>query len=307
MKKTIAYRGAVALLMGAAIPLKMLVLRGAGSAGFPLAAVMGGAQALGLFAASQGRRPRPALAFLGCVLLCSWAAIAYLALSVDVDFFKLLFHAFFFAYLVALMRSDLFLADNRRRRMRAVQLTRMFMIAIVAWIFLVSCILIIGKSARAADSICFNLYNTIFVALGYLETLRLRSSKSLVIGDGSIAFEDFRLENFFGEGDRELLSLFLERAGEALNCSAIAERLPIGDGPGADRCDECRSRDYKATSCTYYRSLYNRVLAIKKFLEAFELGTIKGPSAKPAVKRDGWRLELKSNVRLVDRRSREAG
>ena len=88
---------------------------------------------------------------------------------------------------------------------------------------------------------------------------------------------------------------FIRFSPKGIRCMDLQKFLN-GD---SEECSLCLESTAKASQCKRYKTLYNRILSIKKILETFEIGTFISPDNKRDILSQGWKLRLFDDVKVV--------
>jgi len=241
----------------------------------------------------------------------SFALFASLAVILGIfyhrDYFTISFQLVFIYYVLFLLKIEFF-----RSRLGSMLLYQgLFIFSLIAaviflvWISLMGYAIATRQEPRWIESLLYNIYNImltlILVWAAFQVKLKLYTRVELthnsVIIDGQ-----YDLSKKFGRIELDIVKLFFTRIDRPVTCSELLEYLKRHNEYYKHKevtCGECIEKDFKATSCGYYKNFYNRILEIKKQLELFEVGTIISPENKLAIKQSGWKFRAFVNVRIV--------
>jgi hypothetical protein len=172
-----------------------------------------------------------------------------------------------------------------------------------AWIALMGYAISTRQEPRWAESIIYNIYNTVFIFLLAVTTvdLRIRGQRTVVVSDASLHIDRYNFTEYFTGTAGILVRAFLRSQGRTLTCREIAAKAGEDTESGPNSCSACLEARWKVTRCKHYRNIYNMTLDIKRMLETLEIGTIVSPQDRSRVKEDGWKLRLFVGVRVVPR------
>jgi hypothetical protein len=229
------------------------------------------------------------------------ASIISMAILINIDYLRSAFHALGALYLIFLYKKERFSATAwTKERVKVLYYFTMIMgLAAAAWVFVFGYHGIILAAPGTANWMVFNLYTLGILLIALNALLYTRSSMLLQV---RVSFRGIVIDGkdyapLLGKNDILIIRLFIRDPERRTTCAAILREL--GGPVRARACVSCRSEKHKATLCRNYRSLYNQILKIKKFLETMEIGTILPPRNKMNVTRDGWVLRLFEGVRLT--------
>jgi hypothetical protein len=173
------------------------------------------------------------------------------------------------------------------------------------WISLMGYAIATRQEPRWVESLLYNIYNiTLTLVLIWAAfQVKLKLFTRVEVTDSSVIIDgQYDLSKKLSRLELDIVKLFLSSANKSITCSEMFDFLKGNNESYQDKdntCRECIEKDYKATSCGYYKNFYNRILEIKKQLELFEVGTIISPENKLAIKKDGWKFRTFANVRIV--------
>ena len=171
------------------------------------------------------------------------------------------------------------------------------------WIFLMGYAIATRQEPRPIESLTYNAYNSL-AAFGILllsRTLIIRSYRTLLISPEAIYIDNRAIDGISGTVGAKILRTLYSAPGRKCTCKELftltrgkRQRTAIDTCP----CDTCVPEQAKATHCAAYRSVYNRVLDLKKLIEFIEVGTILSPTNKRDIVTHGWKLALFEGVRV---------
>lgn len=172
----------------------------------------------------------------------------------------------------------------------------------VVWILMMGYAISTRAEPRPIESLMYNAYNVFlaFTLLVLSRTVYLRSWRTVELRGEGILLDGKPVDAILGSQEIAILKAFLADRQGRMACSALQSAIDRAS-PGRrvpEGCASCDPKDAKATRCTGYRGLYNRVLAIKRLLEFLEVGTILAPENKFQILTEGWKLALFEGVRV---------
>jgi hypothetical protein len=229
------------------------------------------------------------------------ATIVGAAVLVNVNYLRSFFHALGALYLIFLYKKERFSPTmwTKERAKVLYYFTMIIESAAAVWVLVFGYHGIILASSGAANWMIFNLYTLVFLLIALNALLYTRSSLLLQVRVSSrqILVDGKDYTPLLGKNDILIMRLFIRDPERKTTCAAIVREL--SGAARARGCAACRIEKHKATLCRDYRSLYNQILKIKKFLETMGIGTILPPRNKMNVMREGWVLRLFEGVRLT--------
>jgi hypothetical protein len=159
------------------------------------------------------------------------------------------------------------------------------------------------QEPRWIESIFYNIYNIllIFALYSAASGIRLRGMRRIAIGPASLKIDDYDFTHYLGQVNLDMINHFLNSKDNGVLCSELAVYLLNHHKGSASKwdCRLCVEQKQKVTLCPKYKSVYNRILEIKKLFETMEIGTIVSPQNKLNILAEGWRLFFFSSVRLI--------
>lgn len=234
------------------------------------------------------------LAFFGrfvALALARQAVVLALALTVHRDFFTAVFQELMILPILFLVR----VWTARETMLERATLGALERIAIILaafyaqWIFMMGYAIATRSEPRPIESVAYNAYNLglVLILLFSSARLNLMGFRRVFMNASSVRIDERDLTALAGERKVALLNRFAASPNLRLTCAQInageAECPAPADGM-------CSPESTKAACCPRYRSTYNRVLELKKFLEAMEVGSITSGTNRRNVLEDGWRL-----------------
>jgi hypothetical protein len=233
-----------------------------------------------------------------------------LALMLHRDFFTYVFQHILSFWIIFCWRLEDFTNDRRAkgffRYMRTVNIVVFAFTSF--WLILMGYAVCVRSEPRWAESLFYNVLNIVYAFLLIVMTSHLGMAlfKRVHIDGDRFVVEGYDFSQYVSDADKRLAVLFLSAQGTSVPCARVDEFLhahkasPKGRKAAWD-CATCRQHDYPVYKCPKYRAVYNRVLSVKKLFEALEIGDILSPGGQASEKKEGWKLRLFDDVRLVRR------
>ncbi len=170
------------------------------------------------------------------------------------------------------------------------------------WIMMMGYAISTRTEPRPLEAILYNSYNVVldFILMVLSRTVYLRSLRTLELKPGGVFLDGAPVDAVLGEQETSVLRALIAEPERRLACARLQALLDEAK-PGRHRpegCADCSPKDAKATLCSGYRGLYNRIFAIKRLLEFLEVGTILAPENKFEILSVGWKLVLFEGVRV---------
>ena len=149
---------------------------------------------------------------------------------------------------------------------------------------------------RWAEAIGYNIYFTSLIAVFYAQIFRLKEQMfhHLLIRNNQISIDDYDISGLLSKEDQIIFIEFIRFSPEGIRCMDLQKVLGRDD----EECRTCKEFETKASQCRRYKNLYNHILAIKKILETFEIGTFISPDNKRDILSKGWKLRLFDDVKV---------
>ncbi len=135
--------------------------------------------------------------------------------------------------------------------------------------------------------------------------LRSRMYRRVFITSDTIRIDNYDFTEFLGKVNLNIIHTFILNHNKNVTCSLLISCL--NDRNQDDTltnildCEECLSNERKVTLCPKYKTIYNRILDIKKLFESLEIGTIISPDNKMNILAEGWKLRFFDDIRVIDR------
>jgi hypothetical protein len=233
-------------------------------------------------------------------------SIIGIGLVIRGDYFRSAFHALAAIFIVFLYKYDLFNTKpgNPDRQKIVYVFAILLSLAGFGWIFVLGYNGIIIGNHGAIRWMGFNLYTVGILAIGFNALFSMHHSlfTHVRITEERIFINRDEYTFLLGKKDILLLHLLINAANRQATCSQIFASFGTNEN-SRDRndsadCGACIREKRKATLCSRYRSLYNQILKLKKFLETMKLGTIVAPENKMNIVREGWSLKLFEGIRF---------
>lgn len=247
------------------------------------------------FPESGKKSRRPPFGFLLLFSLLAQVLLAlYAARVLHRDFLTLIFQAVAIHYALFLdaaphYRSSIYLKFAELLFIATILLVFFFL----SWIFLMGYAIASRSEPRWIPSIGYNVLNLaicIFLLLANF-SLKDRSKRELIVASDALLLDNLDVLPLFSPSAKPLAIYFVQHAdGPGLICSEAQHLI------GADACDRSCS---KATNCSEYRYLYNRIHEVKKVFFALKIGVITSPENKQTILENGWTFLPDSSIRIL--------
>lgn len=238
-------------------------------------------------------------------LVLSVVASIALATLLHRDYYSHAFQLPLIAWFVVARRMDLFASPVHRERLYGYLRTFNIVVFVFTgvWIALMGYAISTRQEPRWAESIVYNIYNTLFIFLLAVTTvdLRIRGQRTVVVSEDNLHIDRYDFSGYFTGTAGVVVRAFLRSEGRTFTCREIATQAGEETESGPNSCVACLEARWKVTRCRHYRNIYNMTLDIRRVLETLEIGTIVSPQDRSRVKEDGWKLRLFANVRVVVR------
>lgn len=244
----------------------------------------------------------------------SFAAVAavtiWLGLSFHRDYFTHIFQVILIYWLLFIFRNDLFASLHSKRQFYTFLFifnTVIFGTALL-WIILMGYAIATRQEPRWAESLVYNAYNTVLIFFLGVTSLRLQLQRfrNIRIIGGDLYIDDWDFSRYFSDLDTNIIREFLSAEGN-LTCFMLEKTLRTdsnGNTGGEQKpvtwdCKACIADGHTTTKCPKYKNIYNRILNIKKLFETLDIGTIITPENKMQIKKEGWKMRLFDDVRVI--------
>lgn len=280
-------------------------------ASFPTPALMGIAMGLGFFGGvvfvlRTGRRFRFVLSFV-FTFLFFMVLVVYLAIRLHRDYFTVTFQLAIIFYIIFLIKIDNFtsILSNRIFYRGLYLFSLVLALFFLAWILMMGYAISTRQEPRWIESVLYNIYNTLLdlVLIWAAFQVKVRLYKQVLVEPTSIIIDhQYDLSKKFSPLELALARFFLLHSDRAVTCSRLFDHLRGADVQyqgKANECEQCIADNFTATSCSYYKNFYNRILEIKKQFELFEIGTIISPENKLTIKETGWKFRTFDNIKIT--------
>ena len=135
--------------------------------------------------------------------------------------------------------------------------------------------------------------------------LRSRMYRRVFITADTIRIDNYDFTEFLGKVNLNIIHTFILNHNKNVTCSLLISCLTDRDQNNSSSnkwdCEECLSSESKVTLCPKYKTIYNRILDIKKLFESLEIGTIISPDNKMNILTEGWKLRFFDDIRVFDK------
>jgi hypothetical protein len=226
------------------------------------------------------------------------------------DYFTAVFQEVLIFWILFIPRAYDFFGGGRRGKEAAENLyrfSRFIFMAGIFWVMLMGYAISTRKEPRWIESVLYNVYNLglLFLIIPASLKLRQRLYRTVTVSPLSIVIDGYDFTQFLGRTGSEILMRLLAARERSVLCSDLSGALSSGEGEhsggsvSASQCEECMRNNSKVSLCSAYKTLYNRLRDIKNLLETLEVGTIIAPENKMHILREGWKLRLFSDIRVI--------
>jgi len=167
------------------------------------------------------------------------------------------------------------------------------------WIMLMGYAIATRQEPRWAESILYNIYTALLLSGLYLQITQLRAHlfRRVVIGADRIMIDQFDFTSYLRDTNLRIVIRLARHPGRNIRCAdLVADILPPGE---SSPCFLCVHGSAKASRCPRYKTLYNRILEIKKLFESLEIGTVIYPENKMRIVEEGWKLRFFDDIRVI--------
>jgi hypothetical protein len=244
-------------------------------------------------------------ATITCVSLTAISAAGGILLHRD--FFTAAFQYAFTFPAVLVLHARLVNQEGMGKNSKKLLANTGFIVAVfyLEWIMLMGYSIATRTEPRPIESMIYNLYNLSLTTVIFFASRSLKRTalNSLLLSRERMVIGDRDVTSLAGLKLTQLLYAFATAEAKSLRCPDI-QRILYGLGAGETNeptsaaeslgpdCARCDLESAKAARCGRYRSTYNSILGLKKFIEFLEIGTIVSGENRRHVLEDGWRLVL---------------
>ncbi|MBI9105025.1 MAG: hypothetical protein JEY99_21600 [Spirochaetales bacterium] len=187
-----------------------------------------------------------------------------------------------------------------------VSISTIFFILWFLWLMLMGYAIVTRQEPRWKESIIYNVYSAVLLLILLIQILNLRARmyRRVVVTSGTIRIDDYDFTEYLGKSNLSIIQAFIHNK-KKVTCSQlisfIEDQKENNDSNMQINCSECIEQGFKVSLCPKYRSLYNRILYIKKLFESLEIGTIISPENKMNILTLGWKLRFFDDIRVFDK------
>ena len=241
-------------------------------------------------------------AFQICLLiLCS--------VFVHRDFLTMVFQLFIMYPLIFFYQYKLAFSGSQE----SIQSRRMYILSVIVfilwalWLLLMGYALVARQEPRWAESLSYNVYILILLLMLFIHLLKLRSRmyRRVFITANTIRIDNYDFTEYLGKVNLNIIHTFILNQNKNVTCSLLIscqnDRNQDNTLKNIHACEECLNSESKVTLCPRYKTIYNRILDIKKLFESLEIGTIISPDNKRNILTEGWKLRFFDDIRVFDK------
>ncbi len=139
----------------------------------------------------------------------------------------------------------------------------------------------------------------------HLLKFRSRMYRRVYISSNKIMIDYYDFTKFLGKVNLNIIHSFILNQNKNITCALLSESLidrkQTNNLESKWNCKECHTKESKVTLCPKYKTIYNRILDIKKLFESLEIGTIISPDNKRNILTEGWKLRFFDDIRVISR------
>ena len=236
------------------------------------------------------------------------ALLVFCAVFIHQDFYTMVFQLFLTYPLIFFFRYEIIYKGIQE----SIQIRRMFSISVIflvlwfLWLMMMGYAISTRQEPRWTESIIYNIYNAVLVFMLFLNVLKFRMKmyRRVYITDRSIRIDSYDFTEFLGSINLKIINAFLLNHNKNITCALLVPYLSNtanGDLSITADCEACISRGNKVTQCPRYKTIYNRILDIKKLFESLEIGTVIYPKNKMKILQEGWKLRFFDDIQVFDK------
>jgi len=238
---------------------------------------------------------------LGLLVLCS--------VFIHRDYYTMVFQLFimyplifFFQYKINFTGSQESIHVRRMYTMSAI-----FFVLWFIWLMLMGYAIATRQEPRWMESIIYNVYISVLILMLFIHMLKFRSRmyRRVFITSNTIRIDNYDFTEYLGKVNLNIIQTFILNHNKNVTCSLLISCLSdVSQNSTSSNkwdCEECLNSESKVTLCPRYKTIYNRILDIKKLFESLEIGTIISPDNKMNILTEGWKLRFFDDIRVFDK------
>ena len=234
-------------------------------------------------------------------LLFLLATVGFLGIRLHRDYFSAAFQFLLSFTVVLLARHDLLFGETADRHAirNSYRASMVVFMMSFCWVMLMGYAIATRQEPRWAESIFYNIYTALLLTGLYLQITQLQSRmyRRVMIGADRIMIDQYDFTSYLGETNLRIVVRLARHPGRNIRCAdLVADILPPGE---PSPCSLCVQGSAKASRCPRYKTLYNRILDIKKLFESLEIGTVIYPENKMRIVEEGWKLRFFDDIRVI--------
>lgn len=231
------------------------------------------------------------------------------ALFIHRDYFTMVFQLFLMYPLIFFFQYKIIFTGPQE----SVHVRRMYYLSVIffvlwfVWLLMMGYSIVTRQEPRWIESIIYNVYISVLLLMLFIHMLKLRSRmyRRVFISSGTIKIDDYDFTEFLGKVNLNIIRTFILYHNKNVTCSLLISCLNDRNQDNTliniHDCEECLSKERKVTLCPKYKTIYNRILDIKKLFESLEIGTIISPDNKMNILTEEWKLRFFDDIRVFDR------
>lgn len=235
--------------------------------------------------------------------------LALCSIFIHRDFLTMVFQLFIMYPLILFSRYKVAFAEPQEviQSRRMYNLSVIFFVLWSVWLLLMGYALVTRQEPRWAESLIYNVYILILILMIFIHLLKFRSRmyRRVYITSAKIMIDNYDFTGFLGKVNLNIIHIFILNNNKNVTCSIISSSFSVRDqNNGLSNkwnCAECLINGNKATLCSRYKTIYNKILNIKKLFESLEIGTIISPDNKMNILTKGWKLRFFDDIRIIDK------
>ncbi len=231
------------------------------------------------------------------------------AVFIHRDYYTMVFQLFIMYPLIFFFRYKIIFAGTQEsiHIQRMYHLSAIFFFLWFVWLMMMGYAISTRQEPRWIESIIYNIYNSVLILMLFIHMLKFKARmyRRVFIASNTIRIDNYDFTEYLGKVNLNIIHTFILNHNENVTCSLLVSCLIDGDKKNTKsnewNCEECLSSESKVTLCPKYKTIYNRILDIKKLFESLEIGTIISPENKMNILTEGWKLRFFDDIRVFDK------
>ena len=225
---------------------------------------------------------------------------------IHVDFLTMIFQLFIMYPLIFFFQYKVVFSGPQE----IIYSRRMYILSVILfvlwslWVLMMGYALVTRQEPRWAESIIYNIYILSLILMLFIHLLKFRSRmyRRVFITSSTIRIDNYDFTEYLGKVNLNIIHTFILNHNENVTCSLLISCLSdVSQNSTSSNkwdCEECLNSESKVTLCPRYKTIYNRILDIKKLFESLEIGTIISPENKMKILTEGWKLRFFDDIRV---------